>query len=248
MMATPRPSPLASPRVVAIPVAFNEEESIGAVIDRMTEVGGFDMAVADDGSSDRTPAIIQERGVTLLRSPRQCGVGATIRRSYEWARSEGYDICVILSGNDKDRPAEIPRLIAPIVEGRADIIQGSRYLDSGQHINMPKHRVGASQIVHPLLFRIVAGQHLTDTTNGFRALRLSMLDDPRLNLHQPWLDGYELEPYLLLSSIRLGYVVSEVPVTKVYPSSGKAYTKMRPLVDWWRIVRPIVFVGVGIKQ
>ncbi|MFN2427479.1 MAG: glycosyltransferase family 2 protein [Candidatus Binatia bacterium] len=242
------PRPLERPRIVAIPVAFNEEHAIGAVVERLKEVDGIDVAVADDGSTDRTPAIITGHGVKLLRSPRQCGVGAAIRRAYEWAHSEGYDVCVILSGNDKDRPAEIPQLVAPIIDGRADIIQGSRYLENGRHENMPAHRIGASQVLHPWLFRLVAGQRITDTTNGFRALRLTMLDDPRLDLAQPWLDGYELEPYLLLRAIRLGYVVGEVPVTKVYPASRKGYTKMRPLVDWWRIVRPIVFVGVGLKQ
>jgi dolichol-phosphate mannosyltransferase len=105
---------------------------------------------------------------------------------------------------------------------------------------MPSHRWLASQFVHPWLFSLVAGQRLTDTTNGYRALRLSVLDDAGINLDQPWLDRYELEPYLLLMAIRLGYVVREAPVTKVYPPPGQPYTKMKPVADWWRIIRPIV--------
>ncbi|MFN2377031.1 MAG: glycosyltransferase family 2 protein [Candidatus Binatia bacterium] len=241
-------SALPRPRIVAVPVAYNEERAIGSVIDRCKEVEGIDVAVADDGSTDRTPAIVSERGVTLLASQERRGVGDAIRRAYQWAHREGYDICVILSGNDKDRPAEIPRLVQPILAGEADVVQGSRYLPSGEHVNMPSHRIGASQIVHPWLFRQVARQHITDTTNGFRALRLSLLDDPRLDLDRRWLNHYELEPYLLLAAIRLGYVVREVPVTKVYPASGIQYTKMRPLLDWWSIVRPIVLVGLGLKK
>lgn len=247
-MTTPPPSPIPRARIVAVPVAFNEQRAIGTVVDRCREVEGLDVAVADDGSTDATPQIVQRRGATLLRSDERCGVGAAIRRAYRWAHAEGYDICVILSGNDKDRPAEIGRLVAPIVDGRADLVQGSRYLAAGAHVNMPRHRIGASQVVHPLLFRLVARQRVTDTTNGFRAMRLSMLDDPRLDLDQPWLDQYELEPYLLLRAIRLGYVVREVPVTKVYPTGGVSYTKMRPLVDWWSIVRPIVLVGLGLRR
>lgn len=247
-MTAPAPSAIEQARVVAIPVAFNEERAIASVIQRCREVEGIDVAVADDGSTDRTPEIVSSRGVRLLRSEQRCGVGAAIRRAYQWAHGEGYDICVILSGNDKDRPSEIGRLIAPIVEGRADLVQGSRYLTDGVHLNMPAHRIRASQVVHPWLFHRVSGQKVTDTTNGFRALRLSLLDDPRLNLDQAWLDHYELEPWLLLATIRLGYVLQEVPVTKVYPESGIGYTKMRPLLDWWSIVRPLVFAGLGSRR
>jgi len=251
MKSAPPPRPIVAPRIVAIPVAFNEEHAIGAVVDRLMEAGGgqsFDVAVADDGSTDDTPNVITGRGAILLRSEVQQGVGAAIRRAYVWAYEQGYDIAVILSGNDKDRPDEIPRLVAPIVEGRADLVQGSRYLASGRHENMPLHRIGASQVLHPWLFRLAAGQRVSDTTNGFRAMRLSMMQDDRLALDQRWLDRYELEPYLMLKAIRLGYVLSEVPVTKVYPASRRRYTKMKPLVDWWRITRPIVLVGLGLKD
>jgi dolichol-phosphate mannosyltransferase len=239
---------VAVPRIVAIPVAFNEEHAIGKVLDRLKEVSGIDVAVVDDGSTDRTASVVRDRGAALIQVRPRRGVGAAIRTGYGWARERGYDICVILSGNDKDRPSEIPALVAPIVRGDSDLVQGSRYLPGGEHHNMPLYRRGASQLLHPWLFTLVARQRMTDTTNGFRSLRLSILEDSRFNLDQPWLDRYELEPYLLLKTIRLGYVVREVPVTKIYPPSGRPYTKMRPLLDWWSIIRPILLVGVGLKQ
>jgi dolichol-phosphate mannosyltransferase len=67
--------------------------------------------------------------------------------------------------------------------------------------------------VHPLLFSVVARRRVTESTNGFRALRTSLLKDPRIALDQSWLDEYELEPYLLFKAIRLGYGFAEVPVT-----------------------------------
>jgi dolichol-phosphate mannosyltransferase len=233
---------------VAIPVAFNEERAIGRVLDRFQDVKEIDLAVVDDGSTDATPRLVEERGVALIRRARQGGAGAAIRAGYAWARANNYDICVILSGNDKDRPDEMPLLVDPIARGEADVVQGSRYLGGGQHHNMPRHRRLASQYAHPWLFSLAAGQRMTDTTNGYRALRLSLLDDPRLDLDQPWLDAYDLEPYLLLRAIRLGYVVREVPVSKVYPPRGQPYTKMRPVTDWWSILRPIALLGLGLKK
>jgi glycosyltransferase involved in cell wall biosynthesis len=243
----PRPRPIEAPRVVAIPVAFNEAHAIGRVLDRLGQASGIDIAVVDDGSTDDTADIIRGRGTPLIARPVRGGAGAAIRTGYAWARERGYDICVIMSGNDKDRPAELASLVAPIVRGEADLVQGSRYLDGGHHVNMPRHRRLASQLIHPWLFSLAAGQRMTDTTNGYRALRLSVLDDPRIDLEQEWLDAYDLEPYLLFKAIRLGYVVEEVPVSKIYPGGRQPYTKMRPVTDWWSIVRPIVMLGLRLR-
>ena len=89
---------------------------------------------------------------------------------------------------------------------------------------------------------------MTESTNGFRAFRTALLRDPRIDWRQEWLDRYELEPYLLLKAIRLGYRHGEVPVTKIYPDHQLGYTKMRPFVDWWSILRPIVYLGLGLKD
>jgi dolichol-phosphate mannosyltransferase len=124
-----------------------------------------------------------------------------------------------MAGNDKDRPAEIPRLLEPIRRGGADFVQGSRYLPGGDYGNMPFYRRIATQVVHPVLFSIVTGRRITDSTNGFRAFRVSLFDDPRIDIDQPWLDKYELEPYIFFKAIRLG-----------------------------SILRPIVLLGLGLKK
>src|SRR5262245_21693211 len=129
--------PMTSPRIVAIPIAFNEEKKIGSVLDRFAEVKGVDDAVLDDGSTDRTPQVIVEKKAMLIQHAKRSGAGAAIRTAYGWATDRGYDICVIMAGNDKDRPSEIFRLIDPISEGRAVLVQGSRYLTGGNYGNMP---------------------------------------------------------------------------------------------------------------
>lgn len=232
--------PLVAPRVVAMPVAFNEERWIGRLLDRFQTLEEVDVAVVDDGSLDRTADVVHDRGMLVIRRQKRGGVGAAIRTAYDWARSHGYDICVIMSAHDKDRPADLPALIRPIVAGNADLVQGSRYLRGGRHANMPLSRVVATRFLHPFLFSLAARRHLSDTTNGYRALRLAVLDDPRLALDRPDLDGYALEPYLLLQLIKCGYAVCEVPVSKTYPEAGEPYTKMRIGSDWWQIVRPVV--------
>jgi dolichol-phosphate mannosyltransferase len=113
---------------------------------------------------------------------------------------------------------------------------------------MPFYRVVATRWIHPLLFSLITGRWITDSTNGFRAIRLSILDDKRIDLYQDWLDRYELEPYLFYKIIKLAYRFTEVPVTKIYPPKVQGYTKMKPITGWWSILRPLVYLGLGIKK
>ncbi len=113
---------------------------------------------------------------------------------------------------------------------------------------MPFYRRIATQFVHPFLFSLFTGRRITDSTNGFRAVRITLLDDKRINLYQDWLNEYELEPYLFFKALRLGYKVKEVPVSKIYPPKIEGYTKMKPFSGWWSIMRPVLFLGLGIKK
>jgi hypothetical protein len=74
------------------------------------------------------------------------------------------------------------------------------------------------------------------------------LEDSRIRLDQSWLDQYELEPYLYLRAIQLGYRTCEVPVTKVYPPKRLGQTKMPAITGWWSILRPLVLVGLGLRR
>lgn len=235
-------------KVVASPIAFNEELKIGKVLERFPPGIVDDIVVIDDASTDGTPGVIAGFGVNTFRHEVRQGAGAAIRSAIRHARQNGFEILVIMAGNDKDRPAEIPRLVKPIVEEGYDFVQGSRYLPGGDFGNMPLYRQLATRFVHPILFSIVARRRVTDSTNGFRAIRLSMLDDPAIDIDQDWLDKYELEPYLMFKAIRLGYRFKEVPVTKIYPPKELGYTKMKPFSGWWSILRPLFFLGLGIKK
>jgi dolichol-phosphate mannosyltransferase len=233
---------------MAASIAHNEASKIGRVIDRFPPGLVDRIVVVDDASTDETPEVARQKGAVILAHERRMGAGAAIRTAIEYAMAEGFDVLVVLAGNDKDRPQEITRLLAPIVESGCDFVQGSRYLEGGDFGNMPFYRQLATRYMHPLLFSLFVGRRFTDTTNGFRAIRLSALRDPRIDLDQDWLDRYELEPYLYFKMVRLGYTVTEVPVTKIYPPHELGYTKMKPITGWWSILRPLFLLGLGFKR
>ena len=234
-------------RVLAATFAFNEGEKIKRTLARHPADRGYDLLVVDDGSTDGALDVVDSR-VIVLRNKQNQGIGASMKQVFQYALDHNYDALVIQAGNDKDDPLEIPALVAPLAANAADFVQGSRYLRGGGFGNMPRYRVLGTRIIHPLVFSIAARKRVTDSTNGFRALRTAILRDSRVDWRQPWLDRYELEPYVLMKAIRLGFRHLEVPVTKIYPRHELGYTKMRPFVDWWSILRPVVYSGFGTQE
>lgn len=227
---------------------LNEEQKVVDVVRRMPREVVDEVLIVDDGSTDRSPEVAEENGATVIRLGATIGVGAAIRTAYEYGVANGYDVVVVVAGNNKDSPEEIPLLLDPIAGGRADFVQGSRWLKRGANFGpMPLYRKVATRL-HPVLFSLAARRRTTDSTNGFRAVRTQVFKDGRIDLDQRWLDEYELEPYLYLKAIRLGYKVVEVPVSKVYPPKKLGQTKMKPITGWWSIMRPLLYVGLGLKR
>jgi dolichol-phosphate mannosyltransferase len=240
-------------KILVSPVAFNERVKLHSVVERFLKCpvyGKVDYLVVDDGSTDGTAGMLQgydARGVRFVSHSRQRGVGAAIRTAIEYAQANRYDVIVIMAGNDKDNPDELPVLLDAINAGY-DFVQGSRYKGrSGVGGDMPLYRKFATRM-HPWLMSFFLKVPVTDSTNGFRAFRLSLLNDARINISQPWLDAYELEPYLMFKAIALKYKFTEVFVTKIYPPKKLGYTKMKPLLGWWSILKPVFCLGLGIRK
>ena len=234
-------------KVLICTFAFNEGEKINTTVRRILAAGARNVLVLDDGSTDGSIDAIRPLGVNILSSGSNLGIGAMMKKAFGYAIDNGYGVIVIMAGNNKDDPTEIPRLLEPIESGRADFVQGSRYLSGGGHRGMPIYRRLATRL-HPFLFSLAARKWVTESTNGFRAFRVQILTDARIDWRQDWLDKYELEPYLLFMTIRLGYRHMEVPVTKIYPAKKLGYTKMKPLTGWWSILRPVFYLGLGLRR
>jgi dolichol-phosphate mannosyltransferase len=234
--------------VIAIVPVLNEAGKIQEVLRRIPSSVVDETLVVDDGCTDDSPRIAKDAGATVVSMGRVAGVGAALRAGYAYAVERGYDVAVVLAGNNKDAPEEIPLLVDPIASGGADFVQGSRFLKGDANFGpMPFYRKLATRF-HPLLFSLVARRRVTESTNGFRAIHRRVLSDPGLDLDQEWLDQYELEPYLYIRTIRLGYRTAEVPVTKIYPPRHLGQTKMKPITGWWSILRPLFYLGLGLRK
>lgn len=233
--------------LVVLP-AYNEEGKIGRIISKMPSEWVHETVVVNDGSTDNTEKESRNAGATLINHPRNMGVGAAIRDGIKYALEKRYDIVVVMGGDDQDNVSEIGRLLRPILFDKFDFVQGSRYMAGGTRINIPQYR-RFSTALFSWIFRKLTDYPITDGTNGYRAFRTCIFKNKSINLDQDWLNKYELEPYLLYNTIKSGFHVTEAPVTKRYPKDRKlGYTKMIPIVSWWSILRPLIFLRIGIKK
>jgi dolichol-phosphate mannosyltransferase len=214
------------------------------VVDKICLV--IDSASQDDAEKIlRTPLNVP---VHLIRNEERRGIGHAIRQGIQYALDNGYSVVVVLAGNDKDDPSEIPRLLEPIMICDCDYVQGSRFLVGGRRVRNPFLRVVFSRF-YPFFWTLLTNIRCTDVTNGFRAYKVRLFEDGRINIWQSWLDNYELEYYIHYKVLTLGYKTQEVPVSKVYSHRNKGgYSQISPFRDWWKIVGPLVYLRLGVRK
>jgi len=229
-------------------MCYDTDEETAQTLRRVPAQRDYDILLVDDGSTDGTADLLRHCGMPSVRHERNRGLGAALRTGIARAIEEGYEAVVVLAGNGKDDPAEIPRFLEALAAGW-DYVQGSRFRTGGCHRNLPFAR-NLLVRAHCVLVRLLTGFPATDAVNGFRGYRLALFRDDRIDVGQPWLDRYEFESYLHCKVLTLGYRVTEVPVSKTYPLGrrGPRYSHIRPVVDWWRILRPWLLLTLRLRR
>jgi len=238
--------PAAGDILVAL-FSFNEGVKLKRLFQRFPEERDYDILVVDDGSTDGSYEFLKSLEVHLIRHDRNIGIGRGIKEAIAFARRQNYRIIVIMAANGKMQPDEIERLTNPIMNDRADYVQGSRYLEGGRSPHLPLFRKIMIRIMTAGI-NFLSGFRGTDVTCGFRAYRLSLFDDPRFNLDQDWLDKYEMEFYIHYHVLKGDYRITEVPVSMIYPETRKNYSKIKPFVGWWSMIRPWIYLILRLRK
>lgn len=237
-------------KIAAVIPALDEEGKIGKVVSKINQFASYidTILVVDDGSTDKTKEEAEREGALVIKHSKNMGVGSAIRTGIDYAIKNKFDIVVVMGGDDQDNPAQIKRLISPIIHDHFDFVQGSRYLAGGVRVNIPWFRWITTGF-YSFIFKVIMKFPVSDGTNGFRAFRTYIFDgNKKINIWQKWLDKYELEPYLYYKVVEEDLKVTEAPVTKSYPKDKIGYTKMVPIVDWWSILRPLIYLKLGLKK
>ncbi len=161
-----------SKNIIAVLPAHNEEASIGSII-LLTKLYTDKVIVVDNASSDRTADIAKKAGAELIVHQTNTGKGSALETGFKAAVDLGADIIVTMSSNGHHNPADIPKLIAPIIKGSADIVNGSLYLNSPDMTNFVYRRVGQSILSK---FTKKNPEKIKDPQTIFRACAASIKD------------------------------------------------------------------------
>jgi glycosyltransferase involved in cell wall biosynthesis len=197
----------ALPPVAIVIAAFNEAGVIGRVIEALpATICGLKTAVVvvSDGSKDKTAEEARTQGALVCDVPVNRGQGAALRLGYRLAREGGAGYIVTTDADGQYNPAEMERVLAPVVAGKADFVTGSRKLGS-QETNDLVRRLGTW--VFAVTISVLTRQRITDSSFGLRAMRAEVTGAVRLE--QPQYQSSEL----LIAVLAHGFRVVEVPAT-----------------------------------
>lgn len=218
--------------MVVIP-AYNEAENIGDVLRRIPRtISGHAVGVlvAVDGGTDGTEDVARNHGASVVVNPINRGGGAALRAGYEVALKSNAEIIVTLDADGQHMPEEIAQVVAPILDGSADFVNGSRVL--GSHEAESQVRV-AGVFLFNWLISVLMFERVTDASNAFRAIRSNTLK--QLTLYQDQFHTSEL----LIEAMKKDAKVIEVPITIRKRQSGE--TKKPPSLRYgWGFTKAIV--------
>ena len=194
-------------KVAILIPAYNEAENIGVVLGQIPPAAcglSTEVLVVDDGSRDGTGDVAAEHGALVARHVTNRGGGAALRTGYRLMVESGAQIVVTLDADGQHRPDEMERLVKPILDGEVDLAHGSRVLGHADRNHFARE---LGIVFFNRLVSFITRTHVTDCSNGYRAVRTSVL--PQLVLRQEQFHTSEF----LIEAIKRGVPAKEVPVT-----------------------------------
>jgi len=231
--------------------AYNEAAKIGEVIrslpDSLPNVEQVGKLVVDDGSTDGTAKIAEDAGAGVVRHEMNRGVGGAFHTALESALKLGADILVSIDADGQFDPAEIEKLIAPIMEGRADLVTGNRFASGQKPGNMPKVRYWGNLAMSRIVSTLSPGRRIQDVSCGFRAYSREAL----LNLNLYGRFTYTQETVMDIAF--KGLPIVEIPIVVRYFTGRKSrvarnlprygINTMNIILRTFRDYKPMLFFG-----
>ncbi len=196
--------------------AFNEQGRIGPVVaDVRATLPTADILVIDDGSADDTAAEAYGAGASVVSLPMNSGYGTALQTGYKYAVRGDYDVVGQIDADGQHRAEYLREMLDALHDGKADVVVGSRFLDSDGYRPSAARKVGIS--LFSRIATTVMRQHVTDPTSGFQVMRLTVAQFFCSNVYPT--DYPDADILILLH--RSGYRVREVPV-EMRPSPGQS--------------------------
>ena len=223
-------------RLLVIIPAYNEQDSLAQVVDSVFDaVPEADVLVVNDGSRDRTARVAQQVGAKVVTLTYNLGIGAAVQTGFIMAADGGYDFAVQVDGDGQHDPNEMEVILGPLINDKADVVIGSRYLEERGYITPWQRRAGIKILAG--FVSLLAGQRFTDTTSGFRASNRRAIE----LCAQSYPSDYP-EPESLMTFRKMGLRVLEVSA-RMSPRYG-GRSSITPLLSAYYMVKVMLAVVV----
>jgi glycosyltransferase involved in cell wall biosynthesis len=200
--------------LVLIP-AYQEAETLGAVLKEVAKATSFQTLVVDDGSTDRTGEVARANGALVVRHPFNMGYGAALQTGYKFAARGDFDVLVQIDADGQHDPKHIEELARRVHEGHVDACVGSRFLLGQGYIPPFARRVG--MVLFGYIATVVTGRRVTDPTSGYQALSRRVFGYFQSDVFPT--DYPDADMLILLH--RAGFAVEEHPVAMRPSKAGR---------------------------
>jgi len=217
---------------IIIPV-YNEELTVGNIIDRvktvMQQTGlKHEIIVVDDCSYDKSLEVTKKRSAKIYTLKQHLGKGYALRAGFSKAKG---DIVVTIDSDGSHKPEELLEVLAPVLEDKADLVIGSRYLN---HKSVAARKLNAFGVkLFNYFIQLLTGVAVTDSQSGYRAMKREVLKNQNLKSGE-----YEIESEMLVKTAKKNFRITEVPISfeqRTYGRSG-----VDPIVDGFKILLSII--------
>jgi hypothetical protein len=227
-------------KYLAVLPAYNEEKSIGGVIAEVKKDIPFaEILVVDDGSTDNTDSVANDRQAKLIRHPFNLGYGAALQTGFRFAAKEGYDFVVTMDADGQHMASSVRNLIDTMEEKKADVVIGSRFLNGNYRIDLFK-KIGIR--LFSFIARRYTGIRFTDPTSGFQLLNRKAYSYLAAGDNYP-LDYPDVN--IIMALHKKKFSVVETPVTMRENRYGKSmHSGLKPVLYVIKMCLAIVMVLV----
>ena len=227
--------------VIGIP-AFNEEKNIASIIMKLKKVTDH-IIVCNDGSTDMTEEISKKLDVVVINHSRNMGYGSAIRSIFLKAKELQADILVTFDADGQHRVEDIQSVTQPIIDNKADIVIGSRFLENKSDI--PEYRKFGIKVITKITNSSLK-EKLTDSQSGFRAYSKNVLKNVT-----PSESGMGVSTEILIKASNAGHKIAEVPITIMYGSDTSTHNPVShgtsvlfSTIKFTSIEHPLKFYGI----
>ena len=229
-------------KIVCMP-AYNEENLIFDLIKKI-EPFVDKVVVCDDGSTDKTEQKARDAGAHVIRHKKNLGKGGAMKSLFNYAKNIDADIVITMDGDGQFLPEEIPRIMKPVIEQKADVVLGYRFDDAD---DMPTYRKFGNKFLDKMT-SLASELPFRDTQGGFRAYSKKAIQLIKFSTN-----GFGVDSEIVVNASKQNLKIVEEKVTVIYNTGGKTSTKtplvhvsevLKTILEMVAIYHPLKYLGI----